>query len=139
MPRVPLTNLPPSVSGLDVWRQYNGRADMENIIKELDASFALPQLCLKDFWATEAAMSLAVVAYNLAATFQRFLHWKENYTLNTLRFRLFLTGGLVSQTNGVRTLKLAVPPGPAREWWHSVFQKLAHFISNCIAVHSIPY
>ncbi|MCX6953405.1 MAG: hypothetical protein NTV51_14735 [Verrucomicrobia bacterium] len=29
------TNLPPCVSALDVWRRYNGRADIENRIKEL--------------------------------------------------------------------------------------------------------
>ena len=29
------TNLPPSVSALEVWRRYNGRADLENRIKAL--------------------------------------------------------------------------------------------------------
>jgi len=38
------------------WRYYNGRADCENVIKELQAGFALPTLCLEQFWATEAAL-----------------------------------------------------------------------------------
>ena len=44
---------------LAVWRYYNGRADCENVIKELQAGFALPTLCLENFWASEAALSLA--------------------------------------------------------------------------------
>jgi hypothetical protein len=36
---------------LVVWRYYyNGRADCENAIKELQAGFALPTLCLEQFW-----------------------------------------------------------------------------------------
>jgi hypothetical protein len=31
---------------LAVWRYYNGRADCENVIKELQAGFALPTLGL---------------------------------------------------------------------------------------------
>lgn len=44
---------------LAVWRYYNGRADCENVIKELQEGFALPILCLGKFWAAEAALSLA--------------------------------------------------------------------------------
>jgi len=36
-----VTNLPRSVDAVAVWRQYNGRADLENRIKELGAQFGL--------------------------------------------------------------------------------------------------
>ena len=49
---LPATTHPP----LAVWRYYNGRADCENVIKELREGFALPTLCLEKFWATEAAL-----------------------------------------------------------------------------------
>jgi hypothetical protein len=49
------TNLPASVSPLEVWRRYNGRADIENRIKELGTQFSLKGLCCRSFWATEAA------------------------------------------------------------------------------------
>ena len=39
------------------WRHYHGRADCENVIKELPAGFALPNLCLEKFWASEAALA----------------------------------------------------------------------------------
>lgn len=60
-----------------MWRYYNGRADCENVIKELRARFALPSLCLEKFWASEAALSLAVLTYNLSIVFQRHLVWQQ--------------------------------------------------------------
>lgn len=38
------TNLPRAVKPLAVWREYNGRAACEGVIKELDAGYGLPQL-----------------------------------------------------------------------------------------------
>ena len=54
-----VTSLPASTPPLAVWRDYNARADCENVIKELQQGFALPTLCLASFWATEAALALA--------------------------------------------------------------------------------
>lgn len=51
-----VTSLPASASPLAVWRYYNGRADCENVIKELRSGFALNTLCLEAFWASEAAL-----------------------------------------------------------------------------------
>lgn len=65
------TNLPASVSPLEVWRRYNGQADIENRIKELGAQFGLKGLCPRSFWATEAACHLAICAYNLCVGLQR--------------------------------------------------------------------
>lgn len=48
-----------------VWRRNNGRADIENRIKELGAQFGLRGFCLRSFWATEAACQLCLLAYNL--------------------------------------------------------------------------
>src|SRR6185436_6279848 len=107
--QVLVTNLGPEVSAIQVWRRYNGRAGSENIIKELDAHFALPQLCLKKFWSSEAALGLAVFTYNLCVIFQRHLGWMDRVTAGTLRFRLFITAGIVSRTAGRDTIRLAVP------------------------------
>jgi hypothetical protein len=32
-----VANLPPSFGAIEVWRRYNGRADIENRVKELGA------------------------------------------------------------------------------------------------------
>jgi len=106
--QVLITSLDAGHSPLQIWRRYNGRAGSENIIKELDANFGLPQLCLKKFWSTEAALSLAVLAYNLCVLFQRHLGWMDRVTAHTLRFRIFTTGGILSQTGGLTTVRLAV-------------------------------
>jgi len=48
------------------------------VIKELQYGFALPTLCLHSFWATEAALSLATLTYNLTILFQRHLGWQPS-------------------------------------------------------------
>jgi len=59
-----ITNLPASVRALQVWRRYNGRADIENRIKELGDQFGIKRLCVDNFWGTEAMHHLAIAAYN---------------------------------------------------------------------------
>jgi hypothetical protein len=132
-----VTNLPLSVPPIEVWRDYNGRAGCEGVIKQLDADFALPKLCLKKFWGTEAALGLAITSYNLCVLFQRHLGWLERVTASTLRFRLFTVGGIISQTGGRTTIRLSVPEAE-RSWWRSVFEKLLSVIPNCNAVSATP-
>jgi hypothetical protein len=132
-----VTNLPPSVAPIAVWRDYNARAGCEGVIKQLDLDFALDKLCLKKFFASEAAMSLAVVAYNLCTLFQRHLGWMDRVTAATLRFRLFTTGGIISQSGGRTTIRLAVPPAQ-RDWWRSLYEKLLCPFPNCNAIPSCP-
>jgi hypothetical protein len=131
-----VTNLPATIDALSVWRDYNRRAGAESVIQELDALFALPHLCLKKFWSTEAALSLAVLAYNLAILFQRHLGWLERVSAGTLKFRLFHTGGILSRGGGVLTLRLAVPP-EQRAWWRRLLEKTGSLWPNCHAVESL--
>ena len=130
-----VTSLPFSTCPIQVWRDYNGRAGCENIIKELDAHFGLPQLCLKKFWSTEAALGLAVFSYNLCVLFQRHLGWLERVSAGTLRFRLFSTGGIISRSGGRTTVRLAVPQ-QQRPWWRCVLEKLSSPFPNC---NSVPF
>ena len=132
-----VTSLPESVRGIDVWREYNGRAGLEGVIKDLDYGFALPKLCLAKFWATEAALSMAVMTYNLYILFQRHLGWLERVQIETMRFRLFTTAGVLSHAQGSTTIKLAVPP-KHRPWWRSIWQKILSEIPNCNAVGQQP-
>jgi hypothetical protein len=125
------------MSGLAVWQYYNGRADCENVIKELQLSFALPSLCLRSFWATEAALSLAVLTYNLTVLFQRHLGWQQKVTVQSLRYWLFVTAGVLSHPAGRTTLKLAVPPRE-RAWWQRLWEKILNPIPNCHAVENQP-
>jgi len=132
-----VTSLPASVPPIAVWRDYNGRAGIENVIKELDYGFALPKLCCKSFWATEAALSLAVLTYNLSVLFARHLGWLDKVTIGTLRFRLFCTAGILSHGQGRTTVKLGVPL-ENQPWWRQIWEKLLSPIPNCNAVAQSP-
>jgi hypothetical protein len=132
-----VTSLPASQPPLAVWRYYNGRADCENVIKELREGFALPTLCLRSFWATEAALTLATLTYNLSVLFQRHLGWQKKVTIHTLRFWLFVTAGVLSHPQGKTTLKLAVPPRE-RGWWRRLWEKILSPLPNCNAVENRP-
>lgn len=122
---------------LAVWRYYNGRADCENVIKELHESFALPTLCLESFWATEAALSLATLTYNLVVLFERHLGWQQKVSLRNLRFWLFVTAGVLSHPGGKTTIKLAVPERE-RDWWRRLWEKILSPLPNCNAVENRP-
>lgn len=135
--QVLVTNLPLQVQALDVWRDYNGRAGSENVIRELDECFALPQLSLKKFYATEAALSLAILSYNLCILFQTHLGWLDRVTAATLRFLVFTTGGVISRTGGYTTIRLAVRQEHQRDWWKSLLEKLSSPFFNCNAVERL--
>ena len=133
-----VTSLPAATHPpLAVWRYYNGRADCENVIKELQSGFALPTLCLEKFWATEAALSLATLTYNLTVLFQRHLGWQQKVTIHSLRFWLFVTAGVLSYAQGKTTIKLAVPRRE-RAWWRRLWEKILSPFPNCNAVENRP-
>jgi hypothetical protein len=132
-----VTSLPTSEPPLAVWRYYNGRADCENVIKELQQGFALTTLCLQSFWATEAALSLATLTYNLTVLFQRHLGWQQKVTIHSLRFWLFITPGIIAHPAGKTTIKLAVPPRE-RDWWRRLWEKVLSPFPNCNAVENRP-
>jgi len=131
-----VTNLPASVDALNVWRQYNGRADIENRIKELGDQFGIKRLCVDNFWGTEAMHHLAIAAYNLCVLLQRRLGQLEKCELNTLRWRLFGRAAVWSRARGKPTLKLAVRGQPHRTWWREILTKLTA-LPNCHAVASL--
>jgi hypothetical protein len=68
---------------VEVWRTYRGRADCENRIKDLEADFGLDAFNMRDFWATEAALGFAMLAYNLMSLFrQAVLRTRVQHTLS---------------------------------------------------------
>jgi hypothetical protein len=131
-----ITNLASTVSALEVWRHYNGRADLENRIKELGDQFGIKRLCVSSFWGTEALHHLAILAYNLCVLLQRKLGQLETCQLNTLRWRLFSRAAVWSRAQGKPTLKLAVRGEENRNWFREILNKLLAF-PNCNAVGSL--
>jgi hypothetical protein len=106
-------NLPP----VEVWRSYRGRADCENRIKELKADFGLDSFALNDFWATEAALGFAMLAYNLMSLFrQAVMRSKIQPTLATLHGQVLAIGASWHRNASNNTLILSVPRR-RRDWF----------------------
>jgi len=88
-----LTDL--TLPALEVWRLYRGRADCENRIKELKADFGLDSFVLRDFWATEAALGVTMLAYNLMSVFRHaVMRQSVHHTLATLHHKVLAVGAL---------------------------------------------
>lgn len=97
------------LAAAEIWRLFRGRADAENRIKELKYDFGFDSVNLKDFYATEAALTFAMIAYNLMALFRTFLlQEKTQRTLSTLRFRTFAIGACFDKLKGKLVLKIAL-------------------------------
>jgi hypothetical protein len=125
-----------TINALEVWRRYNGRADIENRIKELGTQFGLKGLCCRSFWATEAACHLAICAYNLCVGLQRRLGQPQRAELTTLRRRLFACAAVFSHAAGKPTLKLAVATEKRRHWWRVLLRQMA-LKDDCYAVAAL--
>jgi hypothetical protein len=104
------------LSTTEVWRIYRNRADAENRIKELKYDFGFSSFNLNDFYATEAALTFAMLSYNLMALFRQFiLQSKTQHTLSTLRYKTFAIGAYFEKIGDQFTLKLALNM-KRREW-----------------------
>lgn len=76
------------------WRAYRARADCENRIKELKASFALDAFKMRDFRAVEATLSFAMPADNPMGLFHSaVLRARTQPTRYTLRGLVLPIGG----------------------------------------------
>ena len=102
-----VTNM--NLAPAEIWRLYRGRANAENRIKELKYDFGFDSFNLKDFYATEAALTFVMIAYNLMALFRTFvLQEKTQKTLSTLRYRTFAVGAYFEKINDRLVLKIAL-------------------------------
>ena len=100
-----------------IWRMYRGRADCENRIKELKYDFAADSFNMKDFWATEAALNMVMLAYNLMSLFRQVLlktsivkpsSGSVQHTLKTLRYKLFAKAAYITTEGRKPILNLAL-------------------------------
>ena len=110
-----MTNM--KLPAAEIWRLYRQRADSENRIKELRQDFGLNSFSLDDFYATEAALTVAMTAYNLMAIFRMFILKSEmQHTLSTLRFKTFAIGAYFQKIKGKTVLRIALAK-QRRKWF----------------------
>lgn len=115
------------LSQAEVWRLYRGRANAENYIKELKYDFGFDSFNLKSFYATEAALTFAMIAYNLMSLFKQFvLQGKTQKRLSTLRFRTFAIGAYFEKINNQVVLKIALVK-KRRKWFSALWNQSQNF------------
>lgn len=119
-----VTNMALTPTG--VWHFYDGRAAIEPRINELREDFALRKIPTGSFEANALYLEVIRLAYNLVTAFQRTClpeSW-QRYTLQKLRFKLFLLPGELTRPQNRPTLRLKESP---------VIQRLANDILASVA------
>ena len=110
-----------ALPAVELWRTYRGRADAENRIKELKADFGLDAFNMRNFWATEAALSFAMLAYNLMSLFRQVvMRTRVQHTLSTLHGMVLAVGGAWKGGAGNHQLLLSVPR-KKRAWFSGLW------------------
>ena len=83
--------------------------------------FGFDSFNLKGFFPTEAALTFAMISYNLMALFRMFvLQEKTQKTLSTLRYRTFAIGAYFEKMNGNLVLKIALNK-KRRKWFSGLW------------------
>ena len=121
--QVLVTNL--DLRPLNLWRFYNGRAEVERIIRELKGDYPLGKIPTRHFFANEAYFHLLLLAYNLVNWFKRLCLPPEfqTATLQTLRHGLLLMPAQLLRTNN--RPRLAMPTsGPRESAWKHALHKI---------------
>lgn len=126
------------IEPLDVWRTYRSRAADENIIKENTYDFGLEGFSLENFYATEAAMIIRILFYNIINFFRReILPAKESgETLGTLRYKYFVIPGLLGKDGHKYILRLGIKTKKKRSKIKWIIEKIDQYFSQtgkCIA------
>jgi len=120
-----VTNM--NLPAAELWRMYRHRAEAENKIKELKYDFGFDSFNLKGFYATEAALSFVMMAYNFMSLFRHFiLHSEIQRRLSTLRYNTFAIGSFLVRDGNQIILKMALTL-KRREWFIGLWEKSRAF------------
>ena len=97
---------------LTLWRDYNGRATIEQRIEELKNDLHADGFCTERFFATEAAFPSVIFAYNLMGVYQaqvtRQSGWRQPATL---RAAVFVCGAVLGCAGRRLTVRLSQTGG----------------------------
>jgi hypothetical protein len=112
--RVFVTNR--SDAGAVIWRDYNGRACVEQRIEELKNDLSAGGFCVREFFGTEAAFLSVLFAFNLLSLYQRQLAPARPYRQPaTLRSQVFVAGAILGLVGKQTALRLSQAwGGPAK-------------------------
>lgn len=112
--RVWVTNR--SQAPLELWRDYNGRACIEQRIEELKHDLAADGFCLQPFFATESAFLAVLCTFNLLSLYQHQTTPDAPYRQPaTLRVAVFLCGAVLGVMGRKVVVKLSAAWGGLRK------------------------
>lgn len=93
---------------LELWRDYNGRATVEQRIEELKNDLGADDFCTQNFWATEAAFLAVLLTFNLLSLYQQQTAPARAYRQPaTLRTAVFLCGAILGRAGHQTVLHLS--------------------------------
>lgn len=96
------------MSPYEVWKDYNQRARIELVVKELDYDYFLTKVPTGDYLANFAYFLHSVIAYNTMLIFKRYIlqgEWMVK-TISTLRKKLFNIPGRIVNRSGRMVIRL---------------------------------
>ena len=103
-------------SPLALWRDYNGRACVEQRIEELKHDLAADGFCLQPFFATESAFLAGLSTFNLLSLYQHQVTPDRPYRQpGTLRVAMFLGGAVPGVMGRDAVVKLSAAWGGLRK------------------------
>ena len=101
-----------SEGALELWRDYNGRACVEQRIEELKHDLAADGFCLHKFYATESAFLAVLCTFNLLSLYQHQTTPAAPYRQpGTLRVAVFLCGAVLGVMGRDVVVKLSAAWG----------------------------
>lgn len=133
--RVWVTNR--SESALELWRDYNGRAGIEQRIEALKHDLAADGFCLQPFFATEAAFLAVLFTFNRLSLYQHQTTPDAPYRQpGTLRVAVFLCGAVLGVMGREVVVKLSAAWGGLRK--HKPLVDATLDWLNCASPKLIP-
>jgi hypothetical protein len=97
---------------LELWRDYNGCAGIEQRIEELKHDLAADGFCLQPFFATEPAFLAVLCTFNLLSLYQHQATPESPYRQpGTLRVAVFLCGAMLGVMGRDVVVKLSAAWG----------------------------
>jgi hypothetical protein len=120
----------------DLWREYRLRANDENIIKENKEDFGLEGFASNGFYATEAAMLVRIMFYNILNLFRREIlpEPESHQRLQTLRSKYFITPALLGRDGKSPILRLGIRKQNVRQKFIYILSRIRVYFANCNAV-----
>ena len=122
---------------LTVWRAIRLRSNDENTIKELKEDLALAGFSMTQFWATEAAMLVRCLVYNVLLVFKtHFLSETERkQRISTLRFKYFIIPAHLGRDASSAWLRLSVFPQAFRAKIQDIMDRISSYSMPNFQLH----